>query len=151
MKSDLEFVFEVQGKVSQAIELGETPLGRRRIIPIDDGTVVGPRLNGAVLPGGADWQLIRRDGVAEIEARYTLRADDGAIISVVNRGMRHGPPDVMRRLIAGEAVDPNSYYFRTAPVFEVATGPHDWLMRSLFVGVGVRLPEEVRIRVFAVL
>jgi hypothetical protein len=150
MEAGLEFVFEVRAEVGQPVKLGETPHGRRRIIPIARGTVSGPRLSGAVLSGGADWQLIRADGVAEIEARYTIQADDGALISVVNRGLRHGPPEVMRRLIAGEKVDPESYYFRTAPVFEVAAGPHDWLMRSLFVGAGIREPHDVRIKVFAV-
>ena len=150
MSVDLDFVFEVEAKVAAPQELGQTPLGRRRIIPIEAGVVRGPRLNGIVLPGGADWQIIRADGVAQIEARYTIRADDGALISVVNCGLRHGPPDVMQRLIAGEPVDPSSYYFRTTPVFEVAAGPHDWLCRSVFIGVGTRNPQDVRIRVFAV-
>jgi hypothetical protein len=149
MDPTLEFQFEVCAMVGAAMELGETARGRRRIIPIERGIVTGPKLSGTVLPGGADWQLIRTDGVAEIEARYTIRAHDGALISVVNRGLRHGPPEVMRKLIAGERVDPAAYYFRTAPVFEVAAGPHDWLMRSLFLGVGIREPREVRIQVFA--
>jgi hypothetical protein len=97
MTVDLEFAFEVQASVGIPIELGETQFGRRRIVPIESGMVSGPRLDGVILPGGADWQLIRRDGVAEIEARYTLQADDGALIAVINRGVRHGPPDVMRR------------------------------------------------------
>lgn len=150
MTIDLEFFFEVQARVNAAIELGETPLGRRRIIPIESGIVSGPRLSGVVIPGGADWQLIRPDGVAEIEARYTLRTDDGVLISVINRGLRHGPPEVMRRLIAGEEVPPDQYYFRTTPTFEVAVGPHDWLNRTVFVGTGARYPSQVRIRIFAV-
>jgi hypothetical protein len=120
MTAMLQFRFEVYADVSPAIELGETVHGRRRIIPIERGTVTGPSLTGILLRGGADWQLIRNDGVAEIEARYTIRASDGTLISVVNRGLRHGPPEIMSRLIAGEPVDPSSYYFRTAPVFEVA-------------------------------
>jgi hypothetical protein len=150
MASDLTFVFELRASVGQPIELGTVPLGRRRVIPIEAGTVDGPRLAGVVLPGGADWQLIRADGVAEIEARYTIRSSDGTMISVVNRGLRHGPPEIMHKLIAGEPVDPSSYYFRTAPVFEVGAGPHEWLTRSLFVGVGIREPKEVKIKVFEV-
>lgn len=151
MTPTLEFAFEVEAKVGAPLELGQAPLGRRRVIPIESGVVRGPRLNGVVLPGGADWQIIRADGVAQIEARYTLRAEDGALISVVNAGLRHAPPEIMQRLIAGQPVDPNSYYFRTSPVFEVAAGPHEWLTRSIFVGVGIRNPADVRIRVFAVL
>jgi hypothetical protein len=150
MDSKLEFVFEIEAKVGAPLELGQTPLGRRRVIPIESGVVRGPGLNAIVLPGGADWQIIRADGIAQIEARYTIQADDGALISVVNCGLRHGPPEIMQRLIAGEEVDPASYYFRTTPVFEVASGPHDWLCRSVFVGVGTRHPCDVRIRVFAV-
>ncbi len=150
MVPELEFVFEVEAKVGAPLELGQTALGRRRVIPIESGIVRGPRLSGVVLPGGADWQIIRADGVAQIEARYTLRADDGALISVVNVGLRHGPPEIMQKLIAGEEVDPASYYFRTTPVFEVAPGPHDWLGRSVFIGVGTRLPRDVRIRIYAV-
>ena len=150
MDPELKFVVEVEAKVGAPMALGQTPIGRRRVIPIESGIVRGPRLNGIVLPGGADWQIIRADGVAQIEARYTLRADDGTVISVVNSGLRHGPPEIMQRLIAGEEVDPASYYFRTTPVFEVASGAHDWLSRSVFVGVGMRHPRDVRIRVFAV-
>jgi hypothetical protein len=150
MLVDLQFQFEVRANVAEAMELGETARGRRRIIPIERGVVVGPKLSGTVLAGGADWQNIRRDGVAEIEARYTIQTDDGAFISVVNRGLRHGPPEIMRRLMAGDPVDPHSYYFRTAPIFDVAVGPYDWLTRSLFIGVGIRDPREVRIKVFAV-
>jgi hypothetical protein len=151
MAPDLEFVFEVQAAVGGVpVELGETSLGRRRIIPISNGAVAGPRLNGAILPGGVDWQLIRPDGVAEIEARYVLQATDGALISVVNRGLRHGPPEIMQHLIEGQPVDSGAYYFRTTPEFEVAAGPHDWLTRSIFIGIGVREPKEVRIWVFSV-
>jgi hypothetical protein len=147
---DLEFVFEARIRLAPALELGAAQHGRRRVIPIVGGTVTGPRLSGTIRPGGADWQLIRADGVAEIEARYTIEAADGTLIAVVNRGRRHGPPEVMERLLRGAMVDPASYYFRTAPVFEAPSGPHDWLNRSLFLGHGTRLPEAVLIRVFAV-
>ena len=88
------------------LELGETPLGRRRVIPITGGRFLGERLSGTILPGGADWQVIRRDGVAHLDARYTLQTDDGALIYVRNEGYRHGPAEVIARVAAGEAVDP---------------------------------------------
>jgi hypothetical protein len=119
-------------------------------VPILGGRVAGPRLNGAVLPGGADYQLIRPDGVAEIEARYSVRLDDGALVYVVNRGLRHAAPEDMARLLRGEAVPPGRVYFRTAPVFETASPAHAWLVRTLFVGYGERDPEAVRVRIFAV-
>jgi hypothetical protein len=148
---DLRLAFEASVLVGEPQEIGDTHRGRRRVIPITGGTVAGARLSGTIRPGGADWQVIRGDGVAEIEARYTIETVDGTLVSVVNRGLRHGPPEVMARLLRGEAVDPGSYYFRTAPVFEAPAGPYDWLNRALFLGHGTRLPDEVRIRFFEVL
>jgi hypothetical protein len=147
----LEFVFEVDAAVDPPLELGTLPGGAvRRIIPVGDGSVRGPQLNGRVVPGGADWQLIRADGVADIEARYTIETDRGELISVTNPGYRHAPPDIMAKLIAGEPVPPDSYYFRTAPRFETAAPRLAWLMRTVFVAVGIREPSRVRIRFFRV-
>jgi len=136
--------------VAPAQELGETPEGRRRIVPIMGGSVAGARLQGRILPGGADWQLIRSDGVAVLYARYTIEAADGALVAVVNRGYRHGPPEIMQRLVAGEAVDPAAYYFRTSPVFETGAAAHRWLTRTVFIGVGIRHPTRVDLEVFEV-
>ena len=146
-----EFAFELRATVAAPQEIGDTPAGRRRFIPITGGTFEGPKLKGIVLPGGADAQIIRPDGVTDLVARYTLQVDEGTLIYVVNRGLRHGPPEIMQRLMRGETVDPALYYFRTTPVFEVATGPHDWLNRSIFVGTGARYASEVRVRYFRVL
>jgi hypothetical protein len=146
----LDFAFAARVTVAAPLELGTMPQGRRRIVPITGGTVEGPRLEGVVLPGGADWQTIRADGVAELEARYTLRAADGALIGVVNRGLRHGPEEVLKRLAAGESVDPASYYFRTTPVFETAAPAHHWLTRTVFVAEGARHAALVEIRFYAV-
>ena len=137
--------------MAAALELGETQAGRRRVIPITGGSIDGPLLAGRVLPGGADWQIIRSDGCAELEARYTIEAEGGGLVSVVNRGLRHGPPEVIARLAAGEPVDPAAYYFRCAPVFETAAPALLWLTRSLFIGSGVRRPDAVEISVYAVL
>lgn len=145
-----EFVGQVDVTVGPPLIVGAGPVGERRVIPILGGTVNGVRLNGEVLPGGADFQLIRPDGVAEIEARYVLRLSDGALVYVVNRGLRHAAPEDMARLLRGEPVPPERVYFRTAPAFETAAPEHSWLTRSLFVGVGERRPDAVRIRIFAV-
>jgi hypothetical protein len=145
------FAFEARVTVGTPLDLGDGPLGRRRVVPITGGTFEGPRLKGTVMPGGADWQLIRTDGVAELEARYVLRADDGTLVSVVNRALRRGPADVMQRLAAGETVDPALYYFRGTPTFQAPAGQHDWLTRSIFVADGVRWPDVVIVRVFEVL
>ncbi len=145
---NLTWVFTAHVTVGPVRVLGPVGTGTRRIIPILGGTVSGPRLTGEVLDGGADWQILRPDGTADLVARYALRATDGTLISVVNRGLRRGSPAVLARLAAGEAVDPMEYYFRAAPVFEAPPGPHAWLMDHLFVSTGARHAGAVVITVF---
>ncbi len=146
----LAYAFTAKVDIGAPLEVGAVGTGRRRIIPITGGSVSGPRLTARILPGGADWQIVRQDGTAEVVARYTLQAMDGTLISVTNTGVRRGPADVLARLAAGEAVDPAQYYFRTTPVFEVAAGPHAWLGETIFVATGERHEKQVVITVFAV-
>ncbi|MFC7476688.1 DUF3237 domain-containing protein [Dankookia sp. GCM10030260] len=145
----LAFIGQVEVAVAPPQVVGAGPLGERRIVPILGGRVSGPRLAGEILPGGADFQLIRPDGVTEIVARYTLRLDDGVLVYVVNRGIRHAAPEDMARLLRGEAVPPERVYFRTTPVFETAAAGYGWLHRSIFVGFGERQPASVLVRIFA--
>lgn len=147
----LEFVFEVRARVDPPLELGEAGGLKRRIVPVGGGTVDGPRLKGEVIPGGADWQAIRADGLTQILARYVIRAEDGTMISVENKGVRRAAPETMRKLLAGERVDPSLVYFRAAPTFEVGPGPHAWLTENLFVSAGKRAPDGVEIRIYRVL
>lgn len=146
----LTFAFEVRATVGPPLEVGNVPQGRRRIVAITGGTFEGPGLRGRVMPGGADWQIIRADGFTELDTRYTLETDDGQIIYVQNAGMRHAAPDVITRLLAGERVDPALVYFRTVPRFETASPELQWLARSIFVATGERYPNDVRIRFFRV-
>jgi hypothetical protein len=150
MEPGFDLVGQVDATVAAPMLVGRGPAGERRIVPVLGGRIAGPRLNGEILPGGADFQLIRDDGVAEIEARYTLKLDDGALVYVVNRGIRHAAPEDMARLLRGESVPPERVYFRTAPVFETAAPAHAWLHRSLFLGFGERRPDSVRVRIYAV-
>ncbi len=132
-------------------DLGVMPLGRRRIIPILGGTARGPRLTASVLPGGADWQIVRGDGVIELVAHYALRTHDGVEISVVNRGIRSAPTDVMARLTKGESVDPTLVYCRAVPTFEAPAGAYAWMNRSVFLSSVARFPDRVQVTVFEVL
>lgn len=150
MEPGFSFVTEVRAEVAAPMALGAGPNGERRIIPILGGRVAGPRMNGVILPGGADFQIVRPDGVLELEARYALRLDDGAQVYVVNQGLRHAAPEDMARLARGEPVPPERIYFRTAPRFETAAPAHAWLTHTLFVGFAERHPDHVRVRVFAV-
>jgi hypothetical protein len=148
---NLERLFRAEITLAPPQELGDTPRGRRRIIGITGGRFSGERLSGRVLPGGADWQVIRADGVADLDARYTLETEDGALIYVRNRGLRHGPPEVLRQLAAGEAVDPARYYMRTTPLFETGDARYAWLNRIVCVATGARRPAAVELEIFQVL
>ena len=132
-------LFELRLDVPEVMDLGDTPSGRRRVAPVRGGTFAGERLNGEVLEGGAgDWLLQRADGVMLLDVRLLLRTDAGELVSMSYRGVRHGPPEVMARLAAGEPVDPASYYFRMVPVFETAAPRLQWLNRIVAVGTGRR-------------
>ena len=146
----LEFVFEVTASLEAPLIFGNTGVGERRIIGITGGTVTGPKLNGVVLRGGADWQLVRSDGMSDIHARYTLQADDGALIYIDAPGMREASPAVIARINAGEIVDPSEYYFRTVPRIETSSEKYAWMNRRLFVCKGVRLPSGVEIRYYMI-
>ena len=146
----LSFAMELRVKVGAPTELGTVPRGRRRIIPIEGGTFEGPNIRGTVLTGGADWQIVRADGLAELDTRYALKTDAGELIYIQNAGMRHAPPDVTEKLLAGQDVDPSLVYFRTVPVFETAAPRLQWLTRAIFVGTGERHPNDVIIRVWRV-
>lgn len=149
----LEFAFEVRAQVADPLVVGDLPTGQtRRIIDILGGTFEGPGLKGKLVPGGADWQLIRRsDGFTDIDARYALRTDSGDLVYVTNIGIRHASPEVMKRLNAGEVVDQKDIYFRAIPKFETSAPHLYWLMRSVFVSTGERYPNGVIIRFWRVL
>lgn len=131
-------------------EMGRGNAGARRIIPIVGGRVVGPRLNGRILNVGADWQTIWDGGVAELDTRYAMELDDGAVIEIRNYGLRHGPAEVIAKLAAGEEVAPDQYYMRTHARLETGDARYDWVNRTLFVGAGARLASAVQVSLFAI-
>jgi Protein of unknown function (DUF3237) len=134
-------LFEIQLQVPEVLDIGDTPLGRRRIAAVRGGEFHGERLRGTVVAAPAgDWLLQRTDGVTVLDVRLVLRTDDGEHIYMTYRGVRHGPADVMARLAAGESVDPRSYYFRIVPVFETAAKKYEWINRIVAVGTGRREP-----------
>ena len=147
----LEFFCTLKVTVDKALIVGQTPHGTRRIIPITGGKVEGPAIKGEIIPGGADWQVVRTDGVAELEAHYQFKTDDGVIIYVKNIGIRAATPEVAAKIARGEKVESSQYYFRTSPKFEAPTGKYDWVNNTLFICTGERLPDAVLITVFKVL
>ncbi|MGA2894626.1 MAG: DUF3237 domain-containing protein [Xanthobacteraceae bacterium] len=147
----LDFVFAALVSVDAPVDVGDVGKGRRRMVAITGGEFSGPELRGQVLPGGADWQILRGDGVAELEARYTLRTDDGALIAVRNLALRHGPAAVLAALAAGGAVEPDSYYFRGAVFFETSEPRYAWLTKHIIICTGHREPARVLLQFYRAL
>ncbi|SHN34723.1 DUF3237 domain-containing protein [Cryptosporangium aurantiacum] len=146
----LELLARFTVTLADPLEIGDTPWGRRRVIGITGGRFAGPRLSGEILPGGADWQVVHADGSASIDTRYTLRTDDGVLVSLATRGVRHGPPEVLAALAERDDVDPASYYFKVGLTFEVADPAYGWLNRVVAVGSAVRHPDAVIYDAYAV-
>lgn len=115
-----EFVFEEYVELSPPVVLGRTALGRRQYIPITGGRVAGPKLNGEVIPGGWDYQLLLDNGCGSITADYFLRADDGTVIHVLNELFSCGAPPAGERRF-------------TQAKLEAPEGPYAWMSQANFV------------------
>jgi len=140
----LSLVYRLEAVLGEPLELGEVSGGRRRIVPQIGGTFEGPQMRGKLLPGvSADWQVVFPDGTALGDIRYALQTDNGALLYVQSRGVRHGSPEVLERLGRGEDVDPSEYTFRTSTQIETASRELAWLNRGVFISVGGRLKETV--------
>ncbi len=153
----LEHVADLTVQVAAPIEAGAVTglnsRGRRRIIPITGGRLDGPQLQGRVLPGGADFQIVVSDTCADLDARYMIALDGphhGEHIFVQNRALRRGSAEDIARLVRGEPVDPRAIYFRCVPSFEVSCAALQWLTQSVFIGTGARYPDRVLISLFRV-
>ena len=146
----LERVADLVVRIAEPLEIGRIAGNLRRVIPIAQGEVLGPKLRGKVLAGGADFQVMRADGVTELEARYVIELEAGGLVYVENRGVRFGPAELMEKLRLGETVDPSLIYFRSTPRFETAAPGYEWLMRNLFLCSGARFPDRVELRIFQV-
>ena len=146
-----EPIFRVHCEVADILDLGAAPFGHRRVVNLLGGTVSGPKLNGRIIPGGTDWQIMAADGALDIHARYTVESDAGALVQVDSKGLRHAPPEVLARLARGEEVDPALYYFRTVMRFETAHPSALWLNRILAIAKGAREKNAVKLDVYEVL
>lgn len=142
------FLATISVTVGTPTEIGPTPQGVRRIIPITGGRVEGPRLRGRVEPVGADYQLLVSETVTELEAKYAITTDEGEHVYVTNFGIRAGSAEDIARLVRGEPVDPERIYFRCSPRM-ISSGPAwSWLAGRILVGTGRRHPDRVELDVF---
>ncbi len=140
----------IRCEVGPLVTLGPAKHGERRFVPLGGGIVEGPELNGTIVEGGVDWQLLRADGVLEIAAHYVIRTTDDALVEVQSDGLRHGPPDVMERLARGDSVPPEAYFFRTLVRF--TTGAPNWLHlnKTLAIASGRRESRLVMLDLFRI-
>ncbi|MFB7892842.1 DUF3237 domain-containing protein [Microbacterium sp. NPDC056044] len=145
----LEYAFEIRVDIDPHFRIGRSADEELTFTPVAGGTVAGPLLNGEVLAGGGDW-AVERSGTAQLEARYLLRADDGAVIDILNRGYYRASDDVIARVEAGENVPEDEYYFRTAPVFQTDAAAHRWLAEHQFIGLARDEDGQVCVRVYVV-
>ncbi|MEI3611180.1 DUF3237 domain-containing protein [Pseudogracilibacillus sp. SO30301A] len=146
----LSFLCDMELSVEGAHLPGKTPIGNRRIIRVTGGKLRGEKLNADIMPGGDDWITVQDDGTIIQDVRILLKTEDNALILMTYRGIRTGSKEVLERLDAGEEVDNNEYYFRTAPIFETAAPKYDWLNRRIFVSNGIRLPNGVNYSIYTV-
>ena len=146
-----QYVFTITAEIAEVTTAGDLGHGVRRIIPITGGEVRGEKVNGKVLPFGADFQIIRPNELIDLEARYAFETDDGAVVYVENKGIRFGPVDLLQKLKRGEPVDPRLIYFRTVPKFETGHEKYRWLMEHIFVASAARHADRVVIDVHMVL
>jgi hypothetical protein len=147
----LKWFADLSVQVGRPQEIGRTARGVRRLIPILGGEATGNGWRAGVLPGGADFQMLIGDTLADLDARYVLQPDGGDLIYVQNSAVRSAAPDVMSRLARGEPVDPAQVYFRCRPSFETACPSLQWLTARMFVGTGARHPDKVVMTFFEVL
>jgi len=137
-------VYRLEATLGKPLDLGDIAQGRRRIVPLTGGTFTGSELNGKLLPGSsADWQTVLPDGTALGDIRYTLQTDNGDLLYVQSRSVRHGSADVLARLARGDDLDASEYTFRTSTQIETAAPELDWLNKGVFISVGGRRPGAV--------
>lgn len=148
MTPELSPLMRLEVLVGAPVSVDASPYGRR-FIPIIGGTV-GGGLDGAVLPGGGDWQTLWPDGRMDIAAHYVLEIAGQGTVEVRSEGLRHGPPQVLAALARGEAVDPASYYFRTSVRLRTSAPGLERLNRLLALAVGERAADRVRLSVYEI-
>jgi hypothetical protein len=145
-------LFTVTIRLHPIEELGATPAGNRRVFPVSGGGFKGERVRGSILPvAGSDLLLTRPDGSSQQDVRMVLRTDDGALILMTYRGVRHASAEVNERIARGEQVAASDYYLRTAPFFETSSPKYAWLNKIVAIGVGERRRGSVVYEVFEIL
>ena len=147
-------LFTLSAGIGSSDDTGQGSLGRRMRDSVGEGTFSGARLRGQILPGSADWRLIRHDITSIIDARVMLRTDDGASIYMSYGGRIVVPPEILaeaRDPAWRHLLDPSKYYFRTTPTFETGAEGYAWLNDIVCIGTGRLTARGVDYEIFEVL
>lgn len=145
-----EFLFTLVAVVGEIVSMGPAPLGERRVVQITGGSFEGPAMRGEVL-GGADWQIVRTDGVLELDARYAIKEARGGLVQVISQGMRHGPAEVLAKLGRGDEVPADQYFFRTVMRFETGASELAFLNKTIAVATAERKARRVELKAWRLL
>jgi hypothetical protein len=147
----LEFLYAIDVHLEEGLQIGDTKRGARLIVPLKGGSFEGPRLKGTLIPGGADWLLVRSDGVGELDVRGTLRTDDGALLYYQLRGyLTNFLPTIASRWPEWEGIPRDQYSFTVTPYYETSAPQYAWLAQTVCLGLGTLIRGGVSYRIFAV-
>lgn len=146
-----EFLMSLAVDVGEIVSMGQAPIGERRVVSITGGTFEGSGMRGEVLSGGNDWQILRADGVLDIDASYVLKEQGGGLVRVISQGYRYGPPEVMAAMTRGEDLDPSSYFFRAILRFETGAPYLESLNRTIAVATAERKARQVLLGAYRLL
>jgi hypothetical protein len=150
----VEHLFTMRAELGPRRDAGPGPVGRRSYNAVERGSFEGPKLRGEILPGSADWMLVRPDGTMMMDARAVLLTDDGAVIHLSYGGRIIIPPNLLEAVRdpeERERIDPTSYYLRTLATFETGAEGYTWLNNIVCVGKGYLLADGIGYDIFSVL
>lgn len=153
MSLSLKKQFEVRlGLVapSEVVGCDYDGAGKRVLVPCPDGELTGPDFHGTMMCAGIDHQVVRADGVTEINASYGFKLDDGRAVYIHVEGIRAVPDELVETVKAGGAIDPKQFYYVTTPTFEVYDESLKWMTKKIFVCDAVRLPDAVLLTYYTV-
>ena len=152
----MRHMFTVECTADRPIVVGQDRVnGRRQLIVCPTGHVTGQDIDGKpiegeMLGGCVDSQIIRPNGRCDLSARYAVRLSDGRSYYIQNDGMRTVPPEYAEKVFNGEFVDPSLYYFVTCPKIEVYDESLRWMENHVFFCLAERMPNSVRIKYYMI-
>jgi hypothetical protein len=146
---DHQHLFDMVVLLEEPAAVGNTPKGNRQILLGRDGSFRGDKLEGKILPWGADWFLVRSDGVGELDVRVTLETTDNELIYMRSEGFLQYSREMAKQVLSG-AAEPSDYYFRERTVFETGAEKYYWLNSIVAVGTGWYRPGAVGMSIYEI-